>query len=153
MLHQALLHAASPGTHPYALLQVMAPYISDCSERHSESELCNLALQLQLDESNSKLIEQFNVQNAEILKLQEQLKKSQEAQEFYSQQAMQADLVPPCSRCRFVSPDADIDLSPTQIYQQLILASNDIQIRDRALELLQLTQLTTTVDQLFTSSA
>jgi hypothetical protein len=34
VLHQALLHAASPGTHPYALLQVMAPYISDCSERH-----------------------------------------------------------------------------------------------------------------------
>jgi hypothetical protein len=29
VLHQALLHAASPGTHPYDLLQVMAPYISD----------------------------------------------------------------------------------------------------------------------------
>jgi hypothetical protein len=101
------------------------------------------------------LLEQFNVQNAEILKLQEQLKKSQAAQEFYRQQAMQADLVPPRRRCRFVSPDADIDLSPTQIYQQLILARNDIQIRDRALERLQLqlTQLTTTVDQLFTSSA
>ena len=59
VLHQALLHAASPGTHPYALLQVMAPYISDCSERHRESELRNLALQQQLDESNSKLLEQF----------------------------------------------------------------------------------------------
>jgi hypothetical protein len=59
------------------------------------------------------------------------------------------------SSCRFVSPDADLDLSPTQIYQQLILASNDIQIRDHALEQLQLqlTQLTTTVDQLLTSSA
>jgi hypothetical protein len=155
VLHQALLHAASPGTHPYALLQVMAPYISDCSERHRELELRNFTLQQQLDESNSKLLEQFNVQNAEILKLQEQLKKSQAAQEFYRQQAMQADLVPPRRRCRFVSPDADIDFSPTQIYQQLILARNDIQIRDRALERLQLqlTQLTTTVDQLFTSSA
>ena len=155
VLHQALLHAASPGTHPYALLQVMAPYISDCSERHRELELRNFTLQQQLDESNSKLLEQFNVQNAEILKLQEQLKKSQAAQEFYRQQAMHADLVPPRRRCRFVSPDADIDLSPTQIYQQLILARNDIQIRDRALERLQLqlTQLTTTVDQHFTSSA
>ena len=68
---------------------------------------------------------------------------------------MQADLVPPRRSCRFVSPDADIDLSPTQIYQQLILARTDIQIRDRAMEWLQLqlTQLTTTVDQLFTSSA
>ena len=128
VLHQALIHAASPGTHPYALLQVMAPYISDCSERHRELELRNFTLQQQLDESNSKLLERFYVQNAEILKLQEQLKKSQAAQEFYRQQAMQADLVPPCRRCRFVSLDADINLSPTRIYQQLILACNDIPI-------------------------
>jgi hypothetical protein len=60
--------------------------------------------------------------------LQEQLKKSQAAQEFYCKQAMQADLVPPRRRCHFVSPDADMNLSPTQIYQQLILACNDIPI-------------------------
>ncbi len=128
VLHQVLLHAASPGTHPYALLQVMAPYISDCSERHRESEIRNRTLQQQLDASNSKLLEQFHAQNAEILKLQEQLKKSQAAQEFYCKQAIQADLVPPRRRCRFVSPDADINLSPTQIDQQLILARNDIPI-------------------------
>ncbi len=98
------------------------------------------------------MLEQFNVKIAEILKLPEQLKKSQAAQELYRQQALQADLVPPRRRCRFVSPDADLDLSPAQIYQQLILAHNDIRIRYRALERLQLqlTQLTTSVDQLFT---
>jgi hypothetical protein len=30
-LHQALLHAARPGTHPYVLLQVMSSYFFDCS--------------------------------------------------------------------------------------------------------------------------
>jgi hypothetical protein len=68
---------------------------------------------------------------------------------------MQADLVAPRCRCRLVSPDAGLYFSPTQFYQQLILARNDIQICNRALERLQLqlTQLTKTVDQLFTSSA
>ena len=115
VLHQSLLHAASPGTHPYDLLQVMASYILYCSEWYHESEVRNLTLQQQLDDSNAKLLEQFNAQNAEILKLQDQLQKSQEAQEFYRHHALQADMIPPCRRCRFILPNAD-DLSPAQIY-------------------------------------
>ena len=43
VLDQSLLHAASPGTHPYDLLQViMASYIFDCSEWYRESEVRNL---------------------------------------------------------------------------------------------------------------
>jgi hypothetical protein len=83
VLHQSLFHAASSGTHPYDLLQVMASYIFDCSEWYRESEVRNHSLQHQLDDSNARLLKQFNVQNAEILNLQEQLKKSQAAQDFY----------------------------------------------------------------------
>ena len=155
VLHQALLHAASPGTHPYALLQVMASYTFDCSEWHCESEVCNMTLQQQLDDSNAKLLEQFNVQNAEILNLQEQLKKSQAAQDFYRRQALQADMVPPRRRYRFVPTDNDLALSPAEIYQHLLLARDDIQVRDRALERLQLklTQLESSFQQILTSSS
>ena len=104
--HQSLLHAASPGTHPYDLLQVMASYIFDCSEWYRESKVRNLTLQQQLDDSNSKLLNQFNVQNAEILKLQDQLKTSQAAQDFYRHQALQAEMIPPRRRCRFILPNA-----------------------------------------------
>jgi hypothetical protein len=93
--HQSLLHAASPGTHRYDLLQVMASYIFDCSEWYRESEVRNLTLQQQLNDLNSKLLDQFNVQNAEILKLQDQLKTSQAAQDFYRHQALQAEMIPP----------------------------------------------------------
>jgi hypothetical protein len=113
----------------------MASNISDCSEWYCESEVLNLSLQRQLDESNAKLLEQFNVQNAVVLKLQDQLKKSQAAQDFYCRQALQADLVPPRCLCCFVSPDAGIALSPDQLYQQLLLALDDIQFHDCALEL------------------
>ena len=54
VLHQSLLHATSPGTHPYDLLQVMASYIFYCSEWYRESEVRNLTLQQQLDDSNAK---------------------------------------------------------------------------------------------------
>ena len=157
VLDQSLLHAASPGTHPYDLLQViMASYIFDCSEWYRESEVRNLTLQQQLDDSNAKLPEQFNAQNAEILRLQDQPQKSQAAQEFYRHQALQADMIPPRRRCRFILPNAD-DLSPAQIYQQLLLARDDIRVRDRALAQLQL-QLTNwklecSLQQIFTSSS
>ena len=98
----------------------------------------NHILQQQLDDSNSKLLEQFNVQNAAILNLQEQLKKSQAAQDFYRQQTLQADVVPPRRRYRFVPTDNGLAISPAEIYQHLLLARDDIQVRDRALERLQL---------------
>ncbi len=69
VLHQTLLHAASPGTHPFDLRQIMAPYLYDCSEWHIEAEARNITLQQQLDDFKVKLLAQFYVQNAEILKL------------------------------------------------------------------------------------
>ncbi len=138
VLHQALLHAASPGTHPYDLLQVMASYLSDCSQWYNEEHACNTALQRQLDDVNSKII----AQDAEILKLQDSdwFHKCRETIEFYRKQAEQANLVPPRRRHRFVSSDADNALTPDQLYQQLLLARDDIQVRDCALERLQLRQ-------------
>jgi hypothetical protein len=133
----------------------MASYIFDCSEWCRESEVRNHILQQQLDDSNAKLLEQFNVQNAEILNLQEQLKKSQAAQDFYCRQALQADMVPPRRRYRFVPTDNDLALSAAEIYHHLLLARDDIQVRDRALERLQLklTQLESSFQQILTSSS
>jgi hypothetical protein len=154
VLHQCLLHAAIPSTHPCDLLQVVDSYIFDCSEWYRESEVRNLALQQQLDDSNSKLLDQFNAQNAEILKLQDQLKTSKAAQDLYRHQALQACMIPPRRRCRFILPNAD-DLSPDQIYQQLLLARDDIHVRDRALARLQLQQtaLECSLQQILTSSS
>ena len=132
----------------------MVSYVFDPSEWYRESEVRNLTLQQQLDDSNAKLPEQFNAQNAEILKLQDQPQKSQAAQEFYRHQALQADMIPPRRRCRFILPNAD-DLSPAQIYQQLLLARDDIHVRDRALARLQLqlTKLECSLQQILTSSS
>ena len=104
------------------------------------SEVCNRTLQQQLDDSIAKLLEQFNVQNAQILKMQDQLQNIKAAQDFYSHQALQADMIPPRRRCSFSLPNAD-DLLPAQIYLPLLVADEDIQGRDCALARLQL-QLT-----------
>jgi hypothetical protein len=144
VLHQSLLHAASPGTHPNDLLQVMGPYLHDCSQWYNEEHDHNTALQKQLDDANSKFI----AQDAEILHLQDQLKKGRETAEFYRQQAVHADVVPPRRHCRFVPSADDKALTPDQLYQQLLLARDDIQIRDRALARFQVqhTQLQQSLD-------
>ncbi len=76
-------------------------------------------------------------QDAETLQLQDFFKKNQEKSEFYRQQAVQADLVTPRRRCRLVSSDADNVLTPNELYQQLLRARDDIQVRDRALQRLK----------------
>ena len=151
MLHQSLLHTVTPGTHPHDLLINLAPVLFDCSEWFRESEARNTALQTQLDDINSKVI----AQAADILQLQDLLKTSQEKTEFYRRQAAQADLVPPRRRCRLVSSDADNALSPDELYQQLLWARDDIQVRDRVLERLQVqhTQLQASFEQVLTSSS
>ena len=151
VLHQSLLHAASPGTHPHDLLQVMGSYLYDCSQWYNEEHDRNTALQKQLDDANSKFI----AQDAEILQLQDLLKKSQEQSEFYRQQAVQADLVTPRRRCRIVSSDADNVLTPDELYQQLLWARDDIQVRDRALARLKVqhTELQASFEQVLTSSS
>ena len=63
-------------------------------------------------------------------------------------------MIPPRRHCRFILPNAD-DLSPAQIYQQLLLARDDIHVRDRALARLQLqlTALECSLQQILTSSS
>ena len=113
VLQQTLLHM-SLGNHIYDLLKLLGLYISDCLVWYNEVYDCNNALQQQLDEPNSKML----VQDSEILNLQDQLKKCQATQEFYRQQALKAD--PPRRGCPFVSSEADIALSPAQLYQLLM---------------------------------
>ena len=105
----------------------------------------------QLNELNSKM----RVQDSDILNLLDQLKKCQAAQDFYRQQALKADKVTPCSRCPFVSSAADIALSPAQHHQYLLLASDDIQVRNNTLDRLHLkhTHLQNSFEQVLTSSS
>jgi hypothetical protein len=153
VLLRSLLQIASPDTHQHALLQLITAYFSDCSQWHRESEDRNLVLQQQLDDSNAKL-PQIEVQNAEILKLEDQLKKSQTVSDFYREQAMKAGVVPSPRRNRTVSSDDD-NFTPEQLSQQLSLALTDIQVRDFALEQLQLqnTELKRSLDQVLNSSS
>ncbi len=85
----------------HALVYLLGQNISDCVRLYQEAHNRNIVLlQQQLDSiSNffSKLLAQFEVQNAEILKHDDQLKKSQTVSDFYREQAMKADVVPfPC---------------------------------------------------------
>jgi hypothetical protein len=128
VLQQSLLHAMSPGTHTYNMLLLMGPFLSDCSQWYDEEHARNTALQQQLDAINSKFLDQSSNHHAEICALQDLLTKSQAAQEFYRWQALQADMVPLRRRCRFVSSEADNALTPEQLYQQLLLARDDIRI-------------------------
>lgn len=151
VLLQSLLLAESPGTHPHNLLHVLLPYFHDCSQWYRESDARNTALQQQLDGLNSKLL----TQDSEILSLQNQLKTSQAAQEFYHQQALKADMVLPLHSSRLVSPPDEIALFPDQLYRQWLLARDDIQVRDRALARLQLkhNQLEHFFEEILTSSS
>ncbi len=66
VLHQSLLHTMSPGYHIYDMLQLMGPYLYDCSQWYDEEQARNTALQQQLDAVNSKLLDQSSVHHAEI---------------------------------------------------------------------------------------
>ena len=155
VLHQSLLHAMSPGDHIYDMLQLMGPYLYDCSQWFDEEQARSAALQRQLDAANSKLLEQASTHEAQLFALQSLLTKSQDAQEFYRRQALQVDMVPPRRRHRFVSSETDDALTHEQLRQQLYLAREDIQVRDRALARCQLKQTTleNSIEQTLTSSA
>jgi hypothetical protein len=109
---------------------------------------CNIALQQQLDDFNSKLL----AQDSEILNLQDQLKKCQVAQEFNCQPDLKADMIPPRHHC---PPDADIALSPAQLSQPLLLPRDDVQVRENHLRRLhnKYDQLQHSFDQVITSSS
>ena len=137
VLHQAMLHTVTPGTHLSDLLQLMGPYLSDCSEWYREAQDRISALQTQLDDTNSKLLSQFEAQNAQILKLQDELKVTTVRQEFYRQQAEKGQMVPPHRRRRHVSADSDNSLTPDQLYQQVLLNRDDLTNRDSEIVRLQ----------------
>ncbi len=122
---------------------------------YQEADNRTIVLQQQLDDSNAKLLAQFEAQNAEILKIEDQLKKHQAISDFYRAQAIQAGVVPSIRRSRPISSDNE-PLTQEQQSQQLSLAYTDIQVRDFALEQLQLqnTLLKSSIDhQVLTSSA
>ena len=129
----------------------MGYYIYDCCQWYNEEHDRNTGSRNNLMMPNSKVI----AQAAEILQLQDLLKKSQEKSEFYRQQAVQADLIIPRRRCCLVSSDADHALMPDDLYQQLVWARDDIQVRDSALERLkdQHTQLQASFEHVLTSSS
>ena len=141
----------NPTDHISDILKLLSSSISDCLAWYKEMSDRNNALQHQLDDLNSKLLGQ----DSEILNLQAQLAKCQATKDFYQQQALQTDIVLPRRRCRFVSPAADTVLSPDQIYHQLLLARDDLQVRETALERLlnKHSQLETSFDQVLTSSS
>jgi hypothetical protein len=106
------------------------------------------------NDSNAKLLAQFEVQKAEIFNIADQLQKSQAMSAFYRAQAIQAGVVPSIRRSRPISSDNE-PLTQEQQSQQLSLAYTDIQVRDFALEQLQLqnTLVESSIDQVLTSSA
>ena len=69
VLHQSLGHLVSPNDH--ALVKLLGQNISDFVRLHQEARARNILLQQQLDDSNAKLLAQFEVQNAEILNLED----------------------------------------------------------------------------------
>jgi hypothetical protein len=155
VLHQAMLHTVTPGTHLSDLLQLMGPYLSDCSEWYREAQDRISALQTQLDETNSKLTSQFEAQNVQILKLQDELKVNIVRQEFYRQQAEKGQMVPPHRRRRHVSADSDNSLTPDQLYQQVLLNRDDITHRDSEIARLQELNLAyeAMIDQILNSTS
>ena len=141
-------------TFGHALVKLLGQNMSGCVRLYQEAHKRNIVLQQQLDDANAKLLAQFEVQNAEILKLEDQLKKRQAVSEFFREQATKAGVVPSQRRSRSISSD-DEHLTQAQLLQQLSLARTDIQVRDFALEQLQSqnTELKSSIDQVLTSSS
>ena len=151
-----LLHSLGRLVNPseHALVKLLGQNISDCVRLYQEAHNRNIVLQQQLDDSNTKLLAQSEAHNAQILKTDDLLKKSQTVSDFYREQAMKAGVVPSPCRSRPIS-SADEHLTTEQLLQQLSLARTDIQVRDFALEQLQLqnTELKSSLDQVLTSSS
>jgi hypothetical protein len=70
VLYQSVLHAMSPGSHTYDLLQLMGPYLYGCSQWFDEEQARSAALQQQLDAVNSKLLEKASTHEAQLFAFQ-----------------------------------------------------------------------------------
>jgi hypothetical protein len=153
-----LLHLLGRRVNPndHALVQLLGQNISYCVCLYQEAHDRNIVLQQQLDGSNAKLLAQFEleVHHADILQLDDQLKKSKAVSDFYSEQAMKAGVVSSPCRSHPISSDDD-KLTTGHLLQQLSLARTDIQVPDFTLEKFQLqnTELKFSSDQVLTSSS
>jgi hypothetical protein len=100
LLIQAMVLTTRPNTNIYDMLQVTSSFFNDCEKAFQAVHNRQVSVQQQLDEVNAKLIAQFEVQNAEILKLQDELEQQKLKSEFYQQQAAKAEMLPPHRRRR-----------------------------------------------------
>ena len=150
VLHQSLIHAMSPGNHLYDMLQLMGPNLFNWAQWYGEGQARSAALQQEFDAVNSKPLEQASIHEAQIFELQRLLKMTQDSQEFYRRNDLQVDTVPPRKRYHVVSSETNNALMHEQLDQQLLLARDDIQIRDRALAqcLLKQTELKNSIEQI-----
>jgi hypothetical protein len=125
LLLQAMFISTRPNTNIYEMLQVVSSFFTDCEKSFHEARARTVSesVQQHLDEINAKLLAQFEVQNAEILKLQDELEHSKFKAEVYKQQAEKAQSVPSHQHRRVVIPAADLSLSMDQLYE-LISASS-----------------------------
>ena len=103
----------SPNPHGHALVKLLGQFFSDLVRLYQKADNSTIVLQQLLDDANTNLLAIFEVQNAEILKLEDQLKKSQAVSDFYRAQAMNAGVVTSLRRSRPFSSD-DEPLTPEQ---------------------------------------
>ncbi len=138
LLLQAMVISTRPNTNTYDMLHLVSSFFTDCEKSFHEARARTVSVQQQLDEVNAKLIANFEVQNAEILKLQDELEQSKFKAEVYKQQAEKAQAVPPHQRRRVVIPAADLSLSMDQLHQQVLYDRDDIAHRDDEIQRLRL---------------
>jgi hypothetical protein len=134
LLLQAMVISTRPNTNISEMLQVVSSFFTDCEKSFQEARARTVSVQQHLDEVNAKLLAQFEVQNAEILKLQDELEQSKFKAEVYKQQAEKAQLVPSLPRRRVVIPAADLSLSMDQLYQQLLFDRDALAHRDAEIQ-------------------
>jgi DNA repair exonuclease SbcCD ATPase subunit len=146
LLLQAMVISTRPNTNIYEMLQVVSSFFTDCEKSFHEARTRTVSVQQQLDEVNAKLLAQFEVQNAEILKLQDELEQSTIKSEFYRQQAEKADMIPPHRRRRTVHSDDTLALSTDQLYQQVLFDRDALAHRDAEIHRLQLQVLNVSAD-------
>ena len=135
-----------PNTNFYDMLEVVSSFFTDCEKFYHDARNQSVSCQQQLDEVNAKLLAQFEIQNAEILKLQDELEQNKIKSNFYRQQAAQADMIPPHRRRRTVHSVDNLALSPDQLYQQVLFDRDALAHRDAEIQRLQLQVLTVSAD-------
>ena len=95
-------------------MKLLGQNISDFVRLYQDTCARNIVLQQQLDDSNAKLLTQFEIQNTKILELEDQRKNEKAVSDFYREQAMKAGVIPFLRRSRTIS-SSDEHLTPEQL--------------------------------------